>query len=74
MKPTRAILRCIILMLLVSLGTSVVSAAQFNRYLKENFVPNGKKWPMFEQGMPIEKIYEEYLDSDGYADLSLIHI
>ena len=71
MKPPRAVLRCVILMLLVSLGTSVVSAAQFNRYLKENFVPNGKKWPMFEQGMPIEKIYEEYLDSDGYADSTL---
>ena len=67
MKPLRAILRCVILMLLVSLGISVVSAAQFNRYLKDNFVPNGKKWPMFEQGMPIEDIYNEYLDSTYYA-------
>ena len=67
MKPSRAVLRCIILMLLVSLGIFVVSAAQFNRYLKDNFVPNGKKWPMFEQGIPIEDIYNEYLDSTYYA-------
>ncbi len=67
MKPTRAVLRCVILMLLVSLGISIASAFSYNRYLEKNFVPNGKKWPMFEQGIPIEDIYNEYLDSTYYA-------
>lgn len=67
MKPTRAILRCVILMLLVSLGISMVSAWSYNRYLEDNFVPNGKKWPMFEQGMPIEEIYKSYQEHDQYA-------
>mgnify|MGYP003379543136 FL=1 len=64
MKPLRAILRCVILMLLVSLGISMVSAFSYNRYLEKNFVPNGKKWPLFEQNVPLEEIYSDYCDSE----------
>ena len=71
MKPPRAVLRCVILMLLVSLGISAGSSVRYNQYLTENFVPNDTTWPLFCKGVPIEEIYWYYLDSDGYADSTL---
>ena len=66
-KPTRAVLRCVILMLLMSIVLSVVSAIRFNQNLKSNFVPNGKKWPLFQQNAPLKEIYRPYYDSGSYA-------
>ena len=56
MKPTRTVLRCVILMLLVSLGISVASAAGYNQSLKDGFQPNGTTSILYARGGDIENL------------------
>lgn len=68
MKKTRTLLRCLLLLLLVSLGICVFSAAGYNRYLNENFVPNGENGD-YAQGVPMERIYRKKLEDRYYRGI-----